>query len=157
MLDNIGAVFTETSGFPVKGALGHPASSGGFQTGNMAIEPEGAIFRKIVRQGFDFAPKAHAALSGRGNAFGLSGTDAFPLILGNERKHLQDKVGNECSEQVFVPPGVEQGHVQNENVHALFLGQHAPLFQNFLIIAAEAVNAGDAKLTTQSKSTGLSF
>ncbi len=118
----------------------------------MAIEPEGAILRKIVRQGFDFASKAHAALSGRRNAFGLSGTDAFPFILGNERKHLQDQIGNECSEQVFVPPGVEQGHVQDENVHALFLGQHAPLFQNLLIIAAEPVNTGDAELLP-----GLSF
>ncbi len=99
----------------------------------MAIEPEGAILRKIVRQGFDFAPKAHTTLFGRRNALGLPAADVLPLILGNERKHLQDQIGNECSEQVFVPPGVEQGHVQDENVHALFLGQHAPLFQNFLI------------------------
>ena len=87
----------------------------------MAIEPEGAILRKIVRQGFDFASKAHAALSGRRNAFGLSGTDAFPFILGNERKHLQDKVGNECAQQVLVAPGVQQGHIQHKKYPRAFL------------------------------------
>ena len=69
----------------------------------------------------------------------------LPLVLSYKGKHLQDKIGNERAEQVLVAPGVQQGHVQHEDIHALFSGQHAPLFQNFLIVSAKPVNAGDAE------------
>ena len=107
LLDNIDAVFPKISGFPIKGAGWHPASSGGLQAGDAAIEPEVAVFQKVVRQGFDLTTKTHATLFGCGNALGLPVADVLAFVLSHEGKHLQDKISDERAEQVFVASGVE--------------------------------------------------
>ena len=64
------------------------------------------IFQKVVRQGFDFASKTHTAPFGCSDTFGLPATDILPFVLSHKGKHLQNKIGNKGTEQVFVAPGV---------------------------------------------------
>lgn len=81
-----------------------------------------------------------------GDAFGLASPDVFPLVLGHEREHLQHEVGNEGPQQVPVPPGIQQRHVQYKDVHMQFLREQPSLPLYFLIIAAQTIDARDAEL-----------
>ena len=44
-------------------------------------------------------------------------------------------------QQVPVPPGIQQRHVQYDNKDLLFLGQETPLVQNFVVVSSQTVNA----------------
>ena len=45
--------------------------------------------------------------------------------------------------EILAPAGVQQGHVQHHDVHALLLSQDAPMILQFSIISAETVYALD--------------
>ena len=54
---------------------------------------------------------------------------------------MQHQVGDEGACQVLAPgPRVQQRHVQDNDVHPLFLGDDPPLLQNLPIVAAQPVN-----------------
>ena len=54
---------------------------------------------------------------------------------------MQHQVGDEGTRQVLAPgPRIQQRHVQNNDVHPLFLGDDSPLLQNLPIVAAQPVN-----------------
>ena len=54
---------------------------------------------------------------------------------------MQHEVGDEGSHQVLALSGVQQGHIQNTDVDALFLGQKPPLLLYFLVIPPQTVDA----------------
>jgi len=57
---------------------------------------------------------------------------------------LQDEISHKPARQVLpLHPGagVQQGKVQHHNVYLLLLGNHAPLFQDFIVVAPQPVNA----------------
>ncbi len=81
----------------------------------------------------------------RRDALRLPLPDVCPLVLRHEGEHLQDDVAEKGAHQVLAPAGVEQGHVQHHNVHALLLGENPPLFQNFAVVAPETVDALDVE------------
>ena len=94
-------------------------------------------------------PEPHTALLGCRNPLSLSAANILPFILSHKGKYLQNKVGNEGAEQIFVTPCVQQWHIQHKDVYALFLGNYPPLFQNLLVISAKPVNACNSELLTR--------
>ena len=75
------------------------------------------------------------------NALRLPCPYAFALALRHKRQNLQNQIGNERAHQVLAVSGVQKRHIHNADVGADLLGQNAPLPLNFLIIAAEPVDA----------------
>ena len=107
--------------------------------------PELVDLDEVAGQGPGFPAEAYAPQACRRDAFRLPPPDGLPLVLGDERKHLQDKVGDERPQQVPVPPCVQQRHVQHKDVHAHFPGEDAPLLLYLFVIPAKPVDARDAE------------
>ena len=69
--------------------------------------------------------------------------DDFEDYMGCEGEDLQDDVGDNIAQQVFFLAGVKQRHGKDGNVDALFLGENAPPFLDFDVIASKAVDGVD--------------
>ena len=112
---------------------------------NMNFEHE--LITVILNEGYsDFVmDAARAAGAGGGDALGLAGADVFPFALGHEGENLQDEIGDEGPHEVLAVAGVQEGHVQDADVHADVLGEQPPLVLDVLVVAAQAVDAGHAE------------
>ena len=97
------------------------------------------------------ASKVDASFARRRNALRLSLADVLALAVRHEGQHLQNEVGNEGAEQVFVAARIEQGHIEDEDVHAFLSRQYAPLLLDFLIVAPQPVYARDAELIARAQ------
>jgi len=69
--------------------------------------------------------------------------DRRALVLRHKGQNLQDNIAQKRPHQILSPTGVQQGHIQHDNIHLLLLGQDAPLLQNLTIIAPQTINALD--------------
>ena len=74
------------------------------------------------------ASKVDASSARGGDAFGLPLADILAFAVRHEGQLLQNEVGNEGAEQVLVAAGIEQGHIEDKDVHLLLSRQDAPLF-----------------------------
>lgn len=75
----------------------------------------------------------------------LALADPFALALGDEGKNLENQVRDKRSHEVFALSGVKEGHIKDDDIDALFFGEDAPLFLDYFVIAAEAVDAQDVE------------
>ena len=103
---------------------------------------QAAIFRGLFS---GLTPKPDALQLCRRDALGLPLADELPFRLGHIAEKLQDDVRDQRSGQILILPRVQQRHIQHHNGGAFFLGNDAPLFQDFIIIASQAVDALDNK------------
>lgn len=71
--------------------------------------------------------------------------DAGSFVSGDKGQKLQHNVAEECSHQILAPACIQQGHIQNHDIHLLRLGQNLPLAKDFLIIAPKTVDALDVE------------
>lgn len=76
-----------------------------------------------------------------GNALRLPPADALALALRHKRQNLQHQIRNKRPQQILVARRIQKRHVNHTDIHALLLGQNAPLRLNLLIIPAQPVNA----------------
>ena len=88
--------------------------------------------------------EADAVFLRDGDPFRLAGADVRSLVLGDEREDLQDDVGDEFADEILAfRAGVEQGHIEDENVRLQLPRDAAPLFDNHIVVSAEAVDGLD--------------
>ena len=71
----------------------------------------------------------------------LAGANEFPLSLRHIAENLEDEVRNKHTGPVSVLPGVQQGHIQHNNIAAALSGDETPLLLDFIIISAKPVDA----------------
>ena len=79
-------------------------------------------------------------------AFGLPLAYIFSFLLGYKRKHLQNDVGYQRADEVFVAARITKRHVEDQNVHLLFARQDGPLFLNLFVVTPQSVYARNAEL-----------
>ena len=127
------------------------AQPGSMGQGYFSFGPQSERHGKLLRQRHGRTSEAHALLSGCGNAFRLALTNVFPLVLCGKGKDLEHKIGYERAEKILVLSGVEQRHVQYQNVHIHFLGKQSPLSLYFFIVSSQPVDAGDADEVARSE------
>lgn len=72
-----------------------------------------------------------------GDAFRLALMDEFPLNLADQAEDLENKIRDKSAHQVFILPGIQQGHFDDENVDFLFFGQDPPLLPDFVSVKLE--------------------
>ena len=77
----------------------------------------------------------------RRDAFGLPLANALALVLGEERKQIENNVVDEHSHQVFASARVQKRHIDYDDVYMTFFCQNAPLVLNFVVVPAKAVDA----------------
>ena len=141
---SVSAEFHFPHGPVPEGGFRHAAGACGVGQGDFSFCPQPERGRKFCGERFGRPSETDAFFPGRGNAFGLASAYVFPFVLGGEGKHLKHEIGDEGAEKVLVAPGVEQGHVEYQNIHLSFSGEDAPLPLYFLIVAAQPVDAGHA-------------
>lgn len=90
----------------------------------------------------------HAPRLRRRDALRLPLFDALPLALGHKGQDLQNQIGDEGVHQVFALPRVQQGHIEDADVHPLLLSQHPPLLPHLLVVPAQSVDALHAEQVT---------
>ena len=98
---------------------------------------------EIVWEGKGRAAKAYAPGLGCRDTLRLPLADVVALVFRHEGEHLEHNVAEKGAHQILASPGVQKGHVQYGDVHALFLGEHPPLFQNLAVVAPQSVDAFD--------------
>ena len=95
---------------------------------------------KIRRGFFCRSSESHTALFCCRDSFRLTLTNGCALVFRNERQQLQDKVADECSEQIFIPSCIEKRHIYHHNIYFFLFCDDPPLVLNFLIIPSERVD-----------------
>ena len=79
---------------------------------------------EIVWEGKGRAAKAYAPGLGCRDTLRLPLADVVALVFRHEGEHLEHNVAEKGAHQILASPGVQKGHVQYGDVHALFLGEH---------------------------------
>ena len=123
----------------------HAAFSGRGGSGEFAPFPALVHGGKVFRERLRGTAEDDASRFCRGDAFGLAAADVVPLIFRHEGQDLEDDVGDEGAQQVFPAARIEEGHVEDGDVHAFFPGEDAPLFEDLPVVPPEAVDAFHAK------------
>ena len=126
-----------------EGGQRDPALLGGGGAGDGAGPPAqiGAVVVGGAGLGGPAEPDAPGL--GRRDALGLALADVLALVLGDEGEDLEHQIGDEGAHQVFAAAGVQQGHVDDADIHAGLLGQGPPLVLDLLIVAPQPVDAQD--------------
>ena len=87
-----------------------------------------------------WTPKLHAALHCCVNALTLPFPDVCPFRLGNERKELQDEIGDKFPDQsVCLICRIEKRHIEDADIHTFDFDEYSPLLQDVLVVPAETV------------------
>ena len=76
-----------------------------------------------------------------GNPFRLCLRLGINFQLSAERKYSEDNIRDHTTEQIFVSGRIQNGRVQNDDVHAKRFGKIFPLGTDSRVIAAKAINA----------------
>ena len=83
-----------------------------------------------------------ALLFGNPDALSLPCFDVDPLIFSDKAEDLEYKITNETADQIIrTAAGIQQRHIQNDNLDFPTLGSIRPFLQDGLIIAAQPVDA----------------
>ena len=86
----------------------------------------------------------HAAFHCRVNALTLPFPDVCPFRFGNERKELQDEIGDKFSDQsVCLVCRIKERHVEDADVHTFDFDEDPPLLEDVLVVPAETVKRLD--------------
>ena len=105
------------------------------------IAPSFDDFLKIIRRKLWLSAAMDAFALGGGDAFCLPLTDVVPFGLGNITEDLQDQISDEGAGQILFPSaGVEQWHIQHDDIYSFFFGDDLPLLQDLFVISAQAVD-----------------
>lgn len=131
-------VFPEAA---VESSPAHPTLLCGFFKGYFFLLPSTDNLPEFIWHSYLRPAKPHSFGLGCGDPLSLPFTDVLPLALGHKAEDLQHQVSNEGTHQVFALTGIQQGHIQHNDVHTFFLGKDTPLVLNLLIISAQPVNA----------------
>ena len=59
---------------------------------------------------------------------------------------MQNDVGYQRADEVFVAARIKERHIEDQDVHFLFARQDAPLFLNLFVVAPQPVYARNAEL-----------
>ena len=102
-----------------------------------AIEAQGRD-AGVTRRTLDAGGKGYWNRYGR-----LPLPDAFPFLLRDIGKQLQDNIRDEGAGQIPSIAGIEQRHIQYHHRDPFLFGQQPPLLQNFLIVPAQTVDRLD--------------
>ena len=81
----------------------------------------------------------------RGDSFCLTDANGIAFVFSDERKKLEHKISDKRAKQIFALPRVEQGHVEHNDIDALFLGEQTPLFLNLTVVASQSVDGVNDK------------
>ena len=88
----------------------------------------------------------YAPLLRRVNALSLPFFDVGSFGFCNERKKLQDKIGNKLSDQsIGFVRRIKERHVEDTDIHTFDLDEDSPLLKNVLIVPAEPIERLDDK------------
>ena len=98
-----------------------------------------ATFEHTCREVLGFTPEREKIVA----TFGLPLPDKFTLCLCHVAEQLQYDVGDQDAGEVAVLPRIQKRHVQDDDRGLFFFRQYSPLFQYFMIIAAQPVDAFD--------------
>lgn len=119
----------------------HAQPSGCLFSAVQLLPPSFGDFFKIIRRLFRLSAAVHAFALGCHDALGLPLADVVPFGLSDIAEDLQDQIRDECpGEVLFLFPGVEQRHVQDDDIDLLFLGDDLPLLQDLFIIPSQRVD-----------------
>ena len=125
----------------VESSPAHPTLLCGFFKGDLFFLPLADNLGKLIRYGDLRSAKPDSFGLGSGDTLRLAFADVLPLALGYKAEDLQHQVRDEGSHQVFSLTGIQQWHIQYNDVHTFFFGKDTPLILNLLIIASQPVNA----------------
>lgn len=108
-----------------------------------AVSPETIYGRIVFRLFFFVGTEFDAFCFGLLNSLPLAAQGVFPLGFGNIAEDLENKVRDHDAGEIFLFPGIEKGHIQDDDMGTDDLGDDSPLFLDLAVVPAEAVNAFD--------------
>lgn len=99
---------------------------------------------EVFRHSDTFPSELFSFCSGCRDAFGLPLPDEFPFGLRHIGKDLQDEIGDKGSGQVVVfDSGIQQLHIEDDDVSADFLCYVLPLHENVVVVSPQPVDTFD--------------
>ena len=97
---------------------------------------------EVFRHSDTFPSELFSFCSGCRDAFGLPLPDEVPFGLRHICKDLQDEISDKGSCQVVVfDSGIQQLHIEDDDVSADFLCYVLPLHENVVVVSSQAVDA----------------
>lgn len=111
--------------------------------GNFAVFPARISLREIMWKRLRRTAELYPPSFGGLNAFFLPLANIGSFILCYKRQNLKYDVAEKRTNEIFSSASVKKRHIDDHDIYPLFLCENAPLFLDFLIIAAETVDALD--------------